>query len=323
MQNCAPTETPDVDIPALRAKYLSERDKRLRPEGQKQYLEAEDDFAEFYEGDPHTPVVPRDPISDEIDVAVLGGGFAGLIAARRLSRPASRTSGSSSSAATSAASGTGTATPASSATTTPTATSRCSKRLATCRRRSSPTATRSSSTASASASIRALRAARCSTPWCASLRLGRGDQALADHAPTAATTSARASSSWRGPVQPAEAARHPRHQGLQGPHLPHRPLGLRLHRRRRATAGWTSSPTSGSRVIGTGASGVQVIPHLGRDAKHLYVFQRTPSSVDERGNRPDRSANGRDAEAGLAGGAAAQLPQRVAVRGLRARASRT
>ncbi|MER7015430.1 NAD(P)/FAD-dependent oxidoreductase [Saccharopolyspora sp. NPDC000359] len=38
-------------------------------------------------------------------------------------------------------------------------------------------------------------------------------------------------------------------------------------------------------VIGTGATAVQVIPHLGRDAQHLHVFQRTPSSVDVRGNR--------------------------------------
>ncbi|HYL59823.1 MAG TPA: NAD(P)/FAD-dependent oxidoreductase [Candidatus Acidoferrales bacterium] len=39
-------------------------------------------------------------------------------------------------------------------------------------------------------------------------------------------------------------------------------------------------------VIGTGATAVQCVPHLGRHAKQLYVFQRTPSSIDERGNRP-------------------------------------
>lgn len=39
-------------------------------------------------------------------------------------------------------------------------------------------------------------------------------------------------------------------------------------------------------VIGTGATAIQVIPHVARDAHHLYVFQRTPSSVDVRGNRP-------------------------------------
>ncbi|MFG2583826.1 flavin-containing monooxygenase [Streptomyces malaysiensis] len=39
-------------------------------------------------------------------------------------------------------------------------------------------------------------------------------------------------------------------------------------------------------LIGTGATAIQVVPHLGRDAERLYVFQRTPSSVDVRGNRP-------------------------------------
>ena len=39
-------------------------------------------------------------------------------------------------------------------------------------------------------------------------------------------------------------------------------------------------------VIGTGATAVQCVPHLAKHAKQLYVFQRTPSSIDERGNRP-------------------------------------
>ena len=39
-------------------------------------------------------------------------------------------------------------------------------------------------------------------------------------------------------------------------------------------------------IIGTGSTAVQAIPHLARSAKHLYVFQRTPSSIDPRDNRP-------------------------------------
>jgi cyclohexanone monooxygenase len=39
-------------------------------------------------------------------------------------------------------------------------------------------------------------------------------------------------------------------------------------------------------IIGTGATAVQCIPHLGEWAKQLYVFQRTPSSVDVRNNGP-------------------------------------
>jgi cyclohexanone monooxygenase len=39
-------------------------------------------------------------------------------------------------------------------------------------------------------------------------------------------------------------------------------------------------------IIGTGATAVQCVPHLGEGAKELYVFQRTPSSVDVRNDQP-------------------------------------
>ena len=48
---CKPTQTPDVGLPVLREKYRQERDKRIRPEGQKQYVEAADDFADYYEAE--------------------------------------------------------------------------------------------------------------------------------------------------------------------------------------------------------------------------------------------------------------------------------
>jgi cyclohexanone monooxygenase len=85
--DCPPTQTPDdIDIDALREKYRQERDKRLRAEGSKQYVELSGEFADFYETDPYTPPVEREPISADIDVAVLGGGFAGLLCAAHLKR---------------------------------------------------------------------------------------------------------------------------------------------------------------------------------------------------------------------------------------------
>jgi cyclohexanone monooxygenase len=85
--SCTPTGIPDVDVDALRARYLSERDKRIRPEGQGQYVLTENEFEQYYDADPYTPVQPREPIrgaAGEIEVAVLGGGWAGLIAAARI-----------------------------------------------------------------------------------------------------------------------------------------------------------------------------------------------------------------------------------------------
>jgi cyclohexanone monooxygenase len=82
---CQPTQTPaDIDIDALSERYKREREKRLRKEGSKQYVEMKDEFEEYYDVDPHTPVVPREPIAEDIDVAVLGGGFAGLLSAAQL-----------------------------------------------------------------------------------------------------------------------------------------------------------------------------------------------------------------------------------------------
>jgi cyclohexanone monooxygenase len=82
---CATTVTPDdIDLPALRARYLAERDKRLRPEGHAQYIETKDDLAGLYETDPHMPPVVRGPIFEDIDVAIFGAGLAGLMAGVRL-----------------------------------------------------------------------------------------------------------------------------------------------------------------------------------------------------------------------------------------------
>ena len=39
-------------------------------------------------------------------------------------------------------------------------------------------------------------------------------------------------------------------------------------------------------IIGTGATAIQVVPKLAKYAKELYVFQRTPSAVSWRGQRP-------------------------------------
>ncbi|MGW0577000.1 flavin-containing monooxygenase [Streptomyces sp. NPDC002920] len=53
-----------------------------------------------------------------------------------------------------------------------------------------------------------------------------------------------------------------------------------------ANGGMTGLADKRVALVGTGATAIQVVPHLGADAAHLYVFQRTPSSVDVRDNRP-------------------------------------
>jgi cyclohexanone monooxygenase len=73
------------DPDALREKYRQERDKRLRDDGDDQYIEVAGEFAHFANDDPYVePDYTREPKDEEIDVAIVGGGFSGMLAATRL-----------------------------------------------------------------------------------------------------------------------------------------------------------------------------------------------------------------------------------------------
>ncbi|HSB98961.1 MAG TPA: NAD(P)/FAD-dependent oxidoreductase, partial [Burkholderiaceae bacterium] len=81
--NAADTPGAPADKDALRRKYREERDKRLRPDGNNQYLQIKGRLA-HYAADPHTPVTPRAPRTDHVTFAFVGGGFAGLVTGARL-----------------------------------------------------------------------------------------------------------------------------------------------------------------------------------------------------------------------------------------------
>jgi cation diffusion facilitator CzcD-associated flavoprotein CzcO len=73
-----------IDKDEIRAKYLEERDKRLRADGNDQYLRLSGTSLEHYLADPYTPFVEREPLNDHVTVAFIGGGFAGLVTGARL-----------------------------------------------------------------------------------------------------------------------------------------------------------------------------------------------------------------------------------------------
>ncbi len=88
--DCHVSHTPpasEIDIPALRAKYYAERDKRLNPKAGAQYInDGPGDLHDLYNHDPHMPVAARDPIIEELDVAILGAGFGGTMAGYHLTQ---------------------------------------------------------------------------------------------------------------------------------------------------------------------------------------------------------------------------------------------
>ena len=281
---CGPTQTPDdIDIDALREKYLHERDKRLRPEGSTQYLELKGEFADFSEVDPHTPVTPREPISENVEVAVLGGGIAGLLAASYLKKAGvddvrviemggdfggvwywNRFPGI-----------------------------QCdndaycyipmleelnyvpSKKFADgaeiyehCRRIAKHFGLYDG--AIFSTQVRTVRWDESIERW--QLTTNRGDDIRA-----------------RFVVLTAGSYNRPKLPGIPGikdfkGHMFHSARWDYDYTGGDASGGLHKLADKRVALVGTGATGVQLVPHLGRDSKHLYVFQRTPSSVDERGN---------------------------------------
>jgi cyclohexanone monooxygenase len=72
------------DPDALRERYRVERDKRLREDANEQYVEMTGSFAHYLE-DPYVDEkTERKPVTDEVDVVLIGGGFGGLQAGARL-----------------------------------------------------------------------------------------------------------------------------------------------------------------------------------------------------------------------------------------------
>jgi cyclohexanone monooxygenase len=283
---CGPTQTPDdIDIDALREKYLHERDKRLRPEGSKQYLELKDDFAEFAEVDPHTPVTPRTPIEEDIEVAVLGGGIAGLLAGAYLKKAGvsdvhviemggdfggvwywNRFPGI-----------------------------QCdndaycyipmleeldfmpSKKFSDgaeifehCRRIAKHFGLYDG--AILSTQVRTVRWDEAINRW--RICTNRGDDIRARFV-------VMTQGSYNRPKLPDI----PGIKDFKG-HVFHSARWDYDYTGGDANGGLHKLHDKRVALVGTGATGVQLVPHLGRDAQHLYVFQRTPSSVDERGNEP-------------------------------------
>ncbi|CAE7406214.1 ptlE [Symbiodinium microadriaticum] len=81
--NAPQSPTVTVDKEALKKKYAEEREKRLREDGNDQYIQIAEKFSHYLD-DPYTPVQEREPLTDHVTFAFVGGGFAGLVTGARL-----------------------------------------------------------------------------------------------------------------------------------------------------------------------------------------------------------------------------------------------
>ncbi|MBW0019448.1 MAG: NAD(P)/FAD-dependent oxidoreductase [Mycobacterium sp.] len=73
-----------LNVDALRQKYAEERARRLHPDGIAQYVEIAGEFARFAEDPWADKDFTREPLTDEVEVAIVGAGFGGLLTGARL-----------------------------------------------------------------------------------------------------------------------------------------------------------------------------------------------------------------------------------------------
>jgi len=275
----------DFDPEALRQKYLEERDKRIRPEGASQYQEVTGDFSKYVDDPYIEDEIAREPLTDEVEVIIVGGGFGGLLAGARL-----REAGINDIRIIEKGGDFG----------------------GTWYWNRYP---------GAQCDVESY----VYLPLCEELgyvpkekysyapEILEHSKAIARHydlydnacLQTEITAMTWDESSARWIVETNRGDRMKAHYvvmsngPLNRPKLPGIPgidtfTGHTFH-----TSRWDYEYTGGSSkggldklkdkrvgIIGTGATALQCIPHLGESAKHLYVFQRTPSSVDVRANRP-------------------------------------
>ncbi|MEV6498651.1 flavin-containing monooxygenase [Streptomyces prunicolor] len=80
-----PPQVPSpAELAALRRRYRLERERRVRPDGARQYRSTDAEFG-YYAADPYVDeVTEREPLRDTVDVAVIGGGFGGILTGARM-----------------------------------------------------------------------------------------------------------------------------------------------------------------------------------------------------------------------------------------------
>ncbi|KWV43609.1 monooxygenase [Bradyrhizobium macuxiense] len=269
----------------MRRKYREERNKRLRADGNDQYLQIKGQLAHYLD-DPYTPVKERAPKTDHVTFAFIGGGFAGLATAARLTEAGVRDVGIVEKGGDFGGTWYWNRYPG----------AQCDTASMVYMPLLEETGHMPSEKYAHAPEI----LAHCQR---IGKHFGLYDNALF-HTEVVSLDWDEANSRWmirttRGDAFTAQ------YVGIgTGPlHVPKLPgipgienfNGHSFH-----TSRWDYDYTGGSPsgapmvkladkrvgIIGTGATSVQCVPHLARACKELYVFQRTPSSVDVRGNAP-------------------------------------
>jgi cyclohexanone monooxygenase len=274
----------DFDPDALFSRYMAERDKRIRSDGNDQYVEVKAEFSRYVD-DPYVePGFTRDPVFDEVEFAIIGGGFGGLLMGARLREAGFRKLRVVETAGDFGGTWYWNRYPGAMCDVESYVYLPLLEELGYMPKHKYSFAPeileysrmiarhyRLYDDALLQTSITELRWDETDKRWIVSTN--RGDRFKAQYVSMA-----------NGPLS------RPKLPGIPGIN---EFKGYTFHTSRwdyRYTGGDSSGNLTRLRdkrvgIIGTGATAIQCVPHLGEWAKHLYVFQRTPSSVDVRNNR--------------------------------------
>src|SRR6266404_3670150 len=275
----------DFDPATLRAKYREERDKRIRLDGNEQYVEVKGDFSRYID-DPYVePGFTRAPLNDAVDVVIIGGGFGGLLAGARLREAGVKDIRMIEKGGDFGGTWYWNRYPG----------AQCDIESYIYLPLLEETGYIPKEKYSFAPDILAharrigekfdLYRNACFQTQIKDITWSETECRWIVATDRGARMRARFVVMSNGPLN------RPKLPGIEGIDSF---AGHTFHTSR-WDYGYTGGDTNGNlhkladkrvAVIGTGATAVQCVPHLAKYAKHLYVFQRTPSSIDERGNRP-------------------------------------
>jgi len=275
----------DFDPEVLRERYREERERRLRPDGLAQFVEVTGEFATFAEDPWSHPASTRQPLHDDVDVAIIGAGFSGLLTGAHLRELGVESIRLIDKAAD--VGGTwywnrypGIACDVESYVYMPLLEeldyvpsekyAKGAEIFAYCRRIAEHYGL--DRDACLQTEVREVRWDPAAARWV--ITTDRGDAMRARFVCLA-----------NGFLQKPKLPGIPGIATFRG-HAFHTSRWDYAYTGGDANGGLTGLADKRVGVIGTGATAVQAVPHLGAWAKHLFVFQRTPSSVDVRANRP-------------------------------------
>jgi cation diffusion facilitator CzcD-associated flavoprotein CzcO len=272
------------EIESLRAKYRAERDRRVRPDGGGQYRQTTGEFG-WYAKDPYTERVDRKPVTDRVGATVVGGGFGGLLTAARLRQAGIPDLRVIDEAGDFGGTWYWNRYPGIHCDIEATVYMPLLEEVGyvpkwryapgdEIRRHAVAMAKRFDLYQHAlfHTKVTELRWDDDAAEW--TVTTDRGDEFTSRYVVLSSGLLTQ--------------AKLPGIPGIEefGGHTFHTSRWDYAYTGGDQTGGLTRLAGKKVAVVGTGATAIQVVPHVGRDAEHLYVFQRTPSSVDVRDNRP-------------------------------------